>query len=107
MNPIPNYQTNPGSNNTISINELTFRSLVELGHDPKHIRLAMLDLINLTSKKIATRLEVSRSAITQVIRGDRKTSHLQERIAQVYNVPVQVLFPDHGHGVCKSCPLAN
>jgi transcriptional regulator with XRE-family HTH domain len=67
----------------------------------------MLDLINLTSTKIATALDVSRSAVTQIIRGDRKTARLQERIATVYNVPVNVLFPDRGHGVCKSCPRVN
>lgn len=91
----------------LSHNEKTFRHLSDLGYEPKNIRLAMLSLMGLTATKIAAQLGVSRPAVTQIIRGDRMTPHIQMRVAEVYDVPVNVLFPERLHSLCKSCPLAN
>ncbi len=77
-------------------NEKNYRAvdcLCNLGFPILNIRCALSKLTGLAHSEIAKRLGLSRSNVTLTINGQRKNKMIQERIASVYGVPKDLLFP--------------
>lgn len=68
--------------------------LTAIGFDHVNILKALPKLSGLTHPDVAERLGVSRQSVTHTMNCVRTNKDLQEKIAETYGVPVEILFPD-------------
>jgi transcriptional regulator with XRE-family HTH domain len=65
-----------------------------IGFDQINILKALPKLTGLTHPEVARRLGISRSSVSSAINMERTNRRLQQRIAEAYDVPVEILFPE-------------
>ena len=71
--------------------------LATLGYPLPSIRKALHKLTGITQPELASRLGVSRPTVTATMDGTRGSAEVKSAIADMFEVPVDVLFkPDHG-----------
>lgn len=75
-----------------SQNIRALESLKNLDYPLPSIRKAMHKLTGISQPDMSKILNVSRQTITLTISGDRTNSEIQEKIAEVWQVPVNTLF---------------
>jgi predicted transcriptional regulator len=75
-------------------NLMAVQVLKAIGFDQSTILKALPKLTGLTHLQVARRLGISRSSVSSAINMERTNRRLQEQIAKVYDVPVEILFPE-------------
>ena len=77
--------------------------LKQIGFDLQTIRRTLPALTGMTHPRVASILGVSRTAVTNTMNGERSNTQMQERIAGIYGLPVEVIFdPKQGRSIEKS-----
>ena len=76
-----------------SQNEMAVEQLKLLGYPMVRIRKALHKLTGISQPEIARAAGVSRQGVTAAVNGLRGNRDLQERIAGIYQVPVDLIFP--------------
>ena len=76
-------------------NHVAVMQLRLLGYPLANIRKSMHKLTGLTQPDMARRIGCSRSQITLHIEGRRENPEVQSRIAEIYEVPKDILFKDN------------
>jgi transcriptional regulator with XRE-family HTH domain len=74
-------------------NLMAVQVLRAIGFDQCNILKALPKLTGLTHPEVARRLGVSRQSVSSAINMDRTNRRLQQQVADVYDVPVDILFP--------------
>jgi predicted transcriptional regulator len=75
-------------------NLMAVQILRAIGFDQINILKALPKLTGLTHPEVARRLGISRSSVSSAINMERTNRRLQQRIAEAYDVPVEILFPE-------------
>lgn len=88
-------------------NEKAVGCLLGLGFGLDSIRQALPKLCGISHKDVADRLGVTRQAVTLTLNAKRGNIALQTGIADIFEIPVSVLFPEQASYPCKACPSVN
>lgn len=75
-------------------NLMAVQILRAIGFDQINILKALPKLTGLTHPEVARRLGISRSSVSSAISMERTNRRLQQQIAEAYDVPVEILFPE-------------
>ena len=79
-----------------SRNTKAVTTLITLGYPLPCIRKALHKLTGISQPELAGRLGVSRPTVTATMDGTRGSAEVKSAIADMFEVPVDVLFkPDH------------
>lgn len=93
-------------NHIKSRNHAAVNALIKLGFCLPDIRRSLPKLTGIKHQELADRLDVSRPTITATIDGKRRSSDIQCGIADVFEVPADVLFDERSSadtcGVCRN-----
>ena len=77
--------------------------LISLGYPLTCIRKALHKLTGISQPELAERMGVSRSTVTATINGSRGSSGVKSAIADIFNVPVDVLFNTDNDAIRNEC----
>lgn len=89
------YHKPHGESNIQAIrNLMAVQILRAIGFDQINILKALPKLTGLTHPQVARRLGISRSSVSSAISMERTNRRLQQQIAEAYDVPVEILFPE-------------
>ena len=75
-------------------NERAVIHLKHLGYPMPNIRKSLHKLTGLTQPEIARRIGMSRQTVTHAIEGLRCNPKVRSAIAEIWDIPVDVLFDD-------------
>lgn len=74
-------------------NVMAIKILRAIGFEQVNILKALPKLSGVTHQEVASRIGFSRNAVTNILTCDRSNRNLQDKIAGVYGVPVEIMFP--------------
>jgi transcriptional regulator with XRE-family HTH domain len=75
-------------------NHKAFLLLQELGFSPARIRRALHKLTGISQRYVAKQLDMRRVSVTRYISGRRKDWASMAAIAEIFDIPVEVMFSD-------------
>lgn len=78
----------------INRNLMAVQVLNAIGFEHINILKALPKLSGLSHPNVADRLGVSRQSVTHTMNCVRTNRELQKKVAESYEVPVEILFPD-------------
>ena len=73
------------------------------GFDPKSVRHAIIALTGISQTEAARRAGIARIVVTNAINYERRNPEKLARVAEVYEVPVPIFFPEASFCLCDAC----